>query len=256
MSLRDEKIPVIEFDDDLEGIINPFTYQTKYGKLPGNKLVITFFKEVINSLLFDNIIKEFLVIPGENAIKIYKYVNSQIFIVHGIVGCPACGTLLETLIGLGIEKVMFCGGGGVLDKNIKVGEMLLVEGAIRDDGLSYQYVPADRIILSNKKVLKIMEEYFIKEQLPYIKGLVWTTDALYRETKSRILARKNEGAKIVEMEQAGCIAISQFRNIDFGGIIYGGDDVSQEIWDNRNWSSRKGIRYALVEICKELVQLI
>ena len=28
------------------------------------------------------------------------------------------------------------------------------------------------------------------------------------------------------MEQAGLIAVSQFRGIDYGAIIYGGDDVS------------------------------
>ena len=68
--------------------------------------------------------------------------------------------------------------------------------------------------------------------------------------------RKAEGAKIVEMEQAGCIAIAQYRNFDYGAIIYGGDDVSQDEWDTRSWDKRKGIRYNLVMLCKELVKEI
>ncbi|MBO5031925.1 MAG: hypothetical protein J6D08_08590 [Lachnospiraceae bacterium] len=90
----------------------------------------------------------------------------------------------------------------------------------------------------------------------YIRGLTWTTDALFRETNDRIVQRKAEGAKIVEMEQAGCIAVAQFRGFDYGALIYGGDDVSQEEWSNRGWRSREGIRYDLVMLCKKLVEII
>ena len=85
---------------------------------------------------------------------------------------------------------------------------------------------------------------------------MWTTDAIFRETADRIEQRKKEGAKIVEMEQAACIAVAQYRGFDYGAIIYGGDDVSQEEWSERGWRSRKGIRYDLVMLCKELVGVL
>lgn len=62
--------------------------------------------------------------------------------------------------------------------------------------------------------------------------------------------QKLEGAKIVEMEQAGFLAVTQFRNIK-----YGGDDVSQTIWNSRNWQSRMDIRASLVEICCEIIKI-
>ena len=55
------------------------------------------------------------------------------------------------------------------------------------------------------------------------------------------------------MEQAGCLAVSQFRNIAYGAILYCGDDVSGNMWDRRDWKSRKGVRYLLVQLCKEIV---
>lgn len=108
MSLIKEEFPVIEFDNDVEGIISPFSYEKKYGKLPGDKLIITFFKEVINQLLEEGKIKEYLTIPGENSLVIYKFNDEDIFLTHGIVGGAGCGTLLESLIGIGITKVLFC----------------------------------------------------------------------------------------------------------------------------------------------------
>ena len=151
---------------------------------------------------------------------------------------------------------MFCGGGGVLDKNIAVGKLLVVEGAIRDEGFSYHYVKPSRILYTQKEIRAKICAYLKDKNIPYMEGLTWTTDAFYRETKDKVALRKEEGAKIVEMEQSGCIAVTQYRNIKYGAIIYAGDDVSQDIWDNRNWHDRKSVRYALIEICKELVQQI
>ncbi len=98
--------------------------------------------------------------------------------------------------------------------------------------------------------------YLDSRAIPYLCGLTWTTDAIFRETADRILRRKEEGAKIVEMEQAGCIAVAQFRNFAYGALIYGGDDVSGEEWSERGWRSREGIRYDLVMLCRKLVEII
>ena len=254
--IKKENFPILEFDDCKEAIINPNIHQKEIGILPYNKLIISFFKEAIDILLQDNKIEKYLTVSGENDIVLYKFIDSDVLLMHGTVGCPACAGNLDGLTGVGIEKVMFCGGGGVLDKSIKVGQLLVVEGAIRDEGFSYHYVEPSRIIYSQKDVKDTICSYLKDNNIPYIEGITWTTDAFYRETKERIELRKQEGAKIVEMEQSGCIAVAQFRNIKYGGIIYAGDDVSQDVWDTRSWQSRKSIRYSLIELCKELVDII
>ena len=174
----------------------------------------------------------------------------------GQIGCPACAGNLDLFNAMGITKVMFCGGGGVLDKNIEVGQILVVDGAIRDEGFSYHYIAPSRYIYTNPETTEKITQYLADNSISYIRGLTWTTDAIFRETTEKISRRKEEGAKIVEMEQAGCIAVSQFRGFDYGALIYGGDDVSQDEWSNRGWCSRKGIRYDLVVLCKKLVAIL
>ena len=171
-------------------------------------------------------------------------------------GCPACAGTLDQLHAMGIQKVMFCGGGGVLDPNIGVGQLLLVEGAIRDEGFSYHYIEPSRIIYTEEPVTQRIADYLKEHSVPYLRGLTWTTDAIFRETQTRIENRRAEGAKIVEMEQAGCIAVAQFRGFSYGALIYGGDDVSQKEWDNRGWRSRQSIRYDLIELCKQLTKVL
>lgn len=246
--------PILEFDDSKNAKLNPTSFGDQCFET--NKLIITFFPEVMDKLLYEGKITLERTISDENPVLIYRFVDSDILITLGFVGCPACAGNLDLFNAMGITKVMFCGGGGVLDKDFEVGQILVVDGAIRDEGFSYHYIEPSRYIYTNTEVVKIIIQYLENNSISYIRGLTWTTDAVFRETSDRIAARKKEGAKIVEMEQAGCIAVSQFRGFEYGALIYGGDDVSQDEWSNRGWRSREGIRYDLMTLCKKLVEII
>lgn len=249
--IKKNEFPILEFDDNPLAKINPDMFAPT--KFDTDKLVITFFSEVVNRLLNSNKIKLELVISGENVINIYRFIDSDVLITLGQIGSPACGGSLDLFNAMGINKVMFCGGGGVLDKNIEVGQLLVVEGSIRDEGFSYHYLAPSKYVYANVLVNETITNYLDSRKISYLKGLTWTTDAIFRETKDKIIQRKAEGAKIVEMEQAGCLAVAYFRGFKYGALIYGGDDCSQEKWDNRQWCSREGIRYDLVYLCKDLV---
>jgi len=58
-------------------------------------------------------------------------------------------------------------------------------------------------------------------------------------------ARRAEGCLTVEMEAASLLAVAQFRQVSLGQILYAGDDLSGEAWDNRGWQSRKEVRESL-----------
>lgn len=252
--IMENKYPILEFDDAKVSRLEPaLTVDTH---LDTDKLVITFFPEVIDKLLDEEEIVLDTTISDENPVLLYRFIDNDILITLGQVGCPACAGNLDLFHAMGIRKVMFCGGGGVLDKDIQVGQLLLVDGAIRDEGFSYHYIAPSRYIYTDPKVTEKIAGYLDEYAVPYLRGLTWTTDALFRETAERIERRKAEGAKMVEMEQAGCIAVAQFRGFDYGALIYGGDDVSQEEWSNRSWRSRDGIRYDLVMLCKRLVEVL
>lgn len=246
--------PILEFDDNQVAKLNPTHFVGR--PFSTNKLIITFFPEVMDKLIAEGKIILERKLGGENVVLVYRFVDTDILITLGYVGCPACAGNLDLFHAMGITKVMFCGGGGVLDKNIEVGQILVVDGAIRDEGFSYHYIEPSRYIYTKPEVTEKIVQYLEKNSISYLRGLTWTTDAMFRETEDRIALRKAEGAKIVEMEQAGCIAVAQFRGFDYGALIYGGDDVSQDEWSNRGWRSREGIRYDLVMLCKKLVNRI
>ncbi|MCQ2456335.1 MAG: nucleoside phosphorylase [Clostridia bacterium] len=248
--------PILEFDEAENAIIDPEDFVKTAGTFSCDKVIMTFFPEVMEKLKSDGTIMHEKTIDGENPLTVYRFADSDVLIVLGEVGCPACAGDLDLFHAMGVKKVMFCGGGGVLDRDIAVGRVLVVEGAIRDEGFSYHYLKPSRYVYTDEKVTEKIAEHLDKKNVPYIKGLTWTTDAIFRETAGKVAKRRAEGAKIVEMEQAGCIAVAKYRGFDYGALIYGGDDVSGGEWDNRSWRSRDGVRYDLVMMCRELVDLI
>lgn len=253
--LHKNAFPVLEFDDNHIAKLNPTNFERE--KFDTDKMVITFFPEVVNKLAESGQIAEERLKPGENPFMIYRFTEQpDVLLTLGQIGCPACAGNLDAFHAMGITRAMFCGGGGVLDPDIEVGQILVVDGAIRDEGFSYQYIAPSRVIYTDPKITDKIREYLDKNRISYLHGLTWTTDAIFRETADRISRRKEEGAKIVEMEQAGCIAVAQFRGFAYGALIYGGDDLSGEEWSGRGWNSREGIRHDLVMLCKELVKVI
>ncbi|MBU1093053.1 MAG: nucleoside phosphorylase [Firmicutes bacterium] len=247
-----KEFPILEFDPEKDAHINPRNISLKYPKLP-SRLVVCFFNDVILKLLEDHEIFLFMTIVGENNLEVYKFFNHDLAIIPGKLGAPACAGFLDECIALGSKYVMFCGGGGVLRSDLTVGKLIVIDSAIRDEGTSYHYVEPKREIQANQKVVHQITQYLKAKNIDYVLGKTWTTDAFYRETKSKIALRKEEGAILVEMEQSAMIAVSQFRGIEYGAIIYSGDDLSTDVWDSRGWKHREDIRYALTMLCVDIV---
>lgn len=252
--LNEHDYPILEFDSNPTAKLNPTAFAGE--PLCSDKMIITFFPEVMDKLKEEGRIAPEVTLGGENPTELYRFTEENILITLGAVGCPSCAGNLDLFHAMGVNKVMFCGGGGVLDRNIAVGQLLLVDSAIRDEGFSYHYIEPSRYIDADPRVNAKIAGYLEAHDVPYLRGRVWTTDALFRETQDRIDRRRAEGAKIVEMEQAGCLAVAKFRGFAYGALIYGGDDMTGEEWDKRGWRSRKGVRYDLVSLCRELVKIL
>ena len=74
---------------------------------------------------------------------------------------------------------------GVLDRNIDDLAIIVPNVAVRDEGTSYHYAKASREIEVNEKYKDIFEEIIKENNISYIEGKVWTTDAPYRETRNK-----------------------------------------------------------------------
>jgi uridine phosphorylase len=188
---------------------------------------------------------------GPHCIYEISYEGRRLAFFHPGVGAPSAAGLLEEAIAFGCRKFIACGGCGVLAKDIAVGHLVVVSGAVRDEGVSYHYLPPAREVTANVDAIQALVNTLERRDVPYMVGKTWTTDAPYRETANKIARRREEGCLTVEMESAALIAVAQFRNVVFGQALYGGDDLSGTVWDNRGWQSRSEVRENLFWLCAD-----
>ena len=244
--------PILEFDPAPEAFIEP-SRVIRARDLP-ELCVICFFKEVIDRIIAEHnakIVVENRWEDGPHSIYEISYENQRLAFFHPGVGAALAGGLLEEAIAFGCRKFMACGGCGVLDRDIAVGHLIVVSAAVREEGVSYHYLPPGREAIANESGVKALVNTLQKHDVPYRVGKTWTTDAPYRETADKIARRREEGCLTVEMESAAFIAVAQFRNAIFGQVLYGGDDLSGTVWDNREWQSRSDVRENLFWLCAE-----
>lgn len=238
--------PILEHDFTSEAKIEP-SRVIKPRNVPEH-CVISFFREVNEKVVVEKQAKVAVSNrweDGEHPIYEIEHRGRRLAFFHPGVGAPLAAGLLEEAIAFGCRKFMVCGGCGVLDKELAVGRLILVDSAVRDEGVSYHYVEPGREIQAQLQALDALRSTLTAHGIPFVTGKTWTTDAPYRETQSMIDARRAEGCLTVEMEAASLMAVAQFRNVLLGQILYAGDDLSGDAWDRRGWQSRKEVRESL-----------
>ena len=135
--------------------------------------VISFFREVNEKVIAEKQAR--VVVPnrwedGPHPIYEIEHHGKRLAFFHPGVGGPLAAGLLEEAIAFGCRKFVVVGGAGVLEKNIQVGKLLLVSSAIRDEGVSYHYIPPAREISANPDVLQIIEKVIQNRGLPFRKA--------------------------------------------------------------------------------------
>ena len=148
-----------------------------------------------------------------------------VFYLSEMGSAQAATDVIEINWQTGAEKFILFGSCGALDPEKTKGKYIIPTASYRDEGMSYHYAPpADYIDIKNAD---FMGALFEAKGYPYIKGRVWTTDALYRETRENVRKRKEEGCIAVEMELAGVQAVCDYHGLELYDFLVAGDVVDQ-----------------------------
>ena len=230
-------IPLLEFDPDPSAVIDPSEVLAhRRGSIP-ERAVLCFYAEIVEALPAEaEQVGELEAAHGRHPIwRVHRH-GQDIAVFHPGVGAPLAAGFLEEAIALGANKVVACGGCGVVSSEVGAGDIVVATSAVRDEGTSFHYLPPSREVEADPYGVEVACAVLRERGVPFRAGKVWTTDALYRETTGRIARRRDEGCLVVEMEAAAFFAVARFRNITFAQLLYGGDDVSGTTWDAREWT--------------------
>jgi uridine phosphorylase len=136
----------------------------------------------------------------------------EIGIIGCVVGSSFAVLIAEQLFVSGCEWLISITSSGIIKKISESVSYLLIREAVRDEGTSYHYLPADAPSTINKDLLGILEKDLVNSSPHIVIGKSWTTDAPYRETQRAIDTMKQTDVNAVEMEAAALYAFAKAKN--------------------------------------------
>jgi uridine phosphorylase len=95
------------------------------------------------------------------------------------IGAPSTAILVEELAKLGAHTLIRIGNSGGLAPELELGELVITQGAVRDDGTSRSYVGPEYPAAAHHRVVAALEDAALEAGAPHHVGITWSLDAFY-----------------------------------------------------------------------------
>jgi purine-nucleoside phosphorylase len=147
------------------------------------------------------------------------------------IGAPYAAMVLETLVAWGARRIIFLGWCGAVSDQVKIGDIILPTAALVDEGTSRNYgVPNNGPSKPSESMISLVEQVLGDNRIDFHSGQIWTTDAVYRETREKVADYQQQGVLAVEMEVSALFSVAQFRQVELSAMLIVSDELSSYKW--------------------------
>ena len=147
------------------------------------------------------------------------------------IGAPAAAAALEELAATGTGAFVSVGTAGSLQRDLDIGDLVLCEAAIRDEGVSHHYLPPGKLATAQAGMTVALGAALGQAGVPFRSGSSWTIDTPYRETVAEARHYQAEGVLCVEMEAAALFAVAEVRQLRVSSAFAISDSLADLVWN-------------------------
>ncbi|CAK8715877.1 Uridine phosphorylase [Candidatus Electrothrix laxa] len=167
------------------------------------------------------------------------YYSEKLFLAGPAVGAPVAVMCLEKLIALGAKKIILYGWCGSLQEELRAMDVLLPTEALSEEGTSRHYQEQSKDqnqngqqgrILADPALCTHLGNILAAADFSYQTGKIWTTDAPYRETRTKIADYGDQGIYGVDMEFSALCTVAAFRGVELAAAMLVSDEVWRQPW--------------------------
>lgn len=159
--------------------------------------------------------------------------HEGICVTGPFLGAPYAVMLLESLIARGAHKIIVLGWCGATSDRLAVGDIIVPAKAIVDEGTSRHYKKLDKALpmsFPHPDFSRQAADHLIASGICIKEETIWTTDAIYRETRNKINHFCSLGAHAVEMECSALFSVAAYKNVKLASILVVSDSVASDDW--------------------------
>ena len=163
---------------------------------------------------------------------------------------------LEELAAFGVGRFVNLGAAGGLQQDMSVGDIVVCEAGIRDEGTSHHYLADEKYSFACPELTESLCTVLEQKGIPYRKGTSWTTDAPYRETVEEFQRHCSDRVATVEMEASALFAVGAYRGVNVSSVFVISDVLSEEDWNQGYLSEEKleGLK-KILEVALETIAI-
>ena len=147
------------------------------------------------------------------------------------IGAPAAAAALEELAAMGTSAFVSVGTAGSLQRDLDIGDLVLCEAAIRDEGVSHHYLPPAKLATAHAGMTAALGAVLRQAGARFRAGTSWTIDTPYRETVAEARHYQAEGVDCVEMEAAALFAVAEVRGLQVASAFAISDSLADLAWN-------------------------
>ncbi len=109
--------------------------------------------------------------------------GEKVSVVSTGMGCPSTAIAIEELVKIGCHTFIRVGTAGAMQPQIQVGDIAIINAAIRDEGTSKQYLPVEYPAIADLDVLNALVQASKKLDYLHYVGVSHTKDSFYSEVE-------------------------------------------------------------------------
>jgi uridine phosphorylase len=150
-------------------------------------------------------------------------------------GGPSVAIGIEELHELGVHTLLRVGTCGALQRDVKMGDLVIAIGSVRSEGTPDGYVPKEYPAIASLDVVNALVEAAEAAKAPYHVGLMRSVDALYSDLVPDQMPRPDMRAELEMWTKAGIIGndmetstlyvVSRIRGMRAGTVCLCVDEV-------------------------------
>lgn len=155
--------------------------------------------------------------------------NQYVTVCSTGIGGVSALIAMEELIRCGAKNIVRVGSAGALQSNIKLGDIILVEGAVRHDGASASYVECSYPAIADFYLSSQLRSFLVQKKVNFHSGLVRSHDSFYTDKEDTICAYWSQyGVLGADMETGSILTLGRLRGVRVAALLcnvveYGAD---------------------------------
>lgn len=194
--------------------------------------------------------------------KKYRFICGDFYLINNKIGvagnfgfgAPIAAMVMEEMIAFGVKKFITIGAAGTLSRHLKIGDIVLCDKAIRDEGTSHHYFRYAKYSYPSPGMFAKIKKMLDESGQKYFTGQSWTIDAFYRETIEEAKKYQKEGVLTIEMEASALFAVAKYRKAEIAAIFAVSDSHATPEWKPKFHSKKfKNGLQNVFEIAKKVL---